>query len=410
MSRKLIAFEEQDPFNPQNIVAGTIGIYNNNQDDYGSLSIHSVNGMTGNKYQKIPTTPKIHYPEYVSTCGKSNKFFHSREKEIYDIQAYEKLDGSNIFGFVYYDFDNNPFVSYKLRLRPFLANSRFGNFLDMFREIKPDGLDDYIATSGYNLSMELWGQLNPHLIHYPSVNLQLSVLFGRERNKNHNIIPPNNLPEHNFNVTQIKREMQWPINSNLKWSYDDLVKYYTGAQEDIEKELLPYNGNSGEGESTQFIGQEGLIVYVQEVIGPATRLRTSGNWTPYKLKPFTIQEIHWAAGSDNGISKENLRMTCFKAFEAFDEPILQDVIDLLSEDWSEVAIGIAKSNVEAILQSVKEELLFRAKVLMVYTSMEDNVDRKDKRSVMRALSTSFDKKDMSSVYAQVRHTFFEGDK
>ena len=283
MAKRLIEFEEIDPFNPQNILKGTINLSNEN---YGGLQIHSVNGVVGMRHQKISATPKIHYPEYISSRGKNTThFFHSREKEIYDIQVYEKVDGSNVFGFTYHNAHGEQFVSYKLRLRPFLANSPYGDFLDLFRSVKPDGLDEYILNSGYNISMELWGKANPHLIHYPSVDLQLTLLFGRERGYSHYIIPPYNLPEgHGLPIPTVKNEVQWPLNSRLRWEYDQLVKFYTTVQENIEKDLVPYSAD-GVSEPTQFIGQEGCIIYTQEVVGPANRQKIGGNWTPYKLKP-----------------------------------------------------------------------------------------------------------------------------
>ena len=398
MTGKVREFTEVDPFNPQNTITGTISIFKMN-DGYGSLSIHSVNGVQGMKHQKIPATPKMQYPEYVSTYGKSNKFFHSREKEVHDIQAYEKLDGSNIFGFVYHDANGVEFVSYKLRLRPFLTNSKFGNFYDLFNSIKPEGLDEYILNSGYNLSMELWGKANPHLIHYPNVDLQLTVLFGRERGYNHYVTPPMNLPQEGFNFNI---PLAWGTSSS-EWTYNDLVHFYTTSQKVIEDKLQPYSANKGE-EPTQFIGNEGLMLYVQEMEGPSNRSKISGNWTPYKLKPHSIEEIHWAAGSDSGISNEVLRATSLKAIEAYDDPTEDDVITLLSEDWGEVAIGLARNNIGPILNSTKDEILFNNRIWNVYNEVIGGVnDIKDRGAVLKAMSPHFGKSQMTMVYSAIKN-------
>ena len=397
---KLTEFTLLDPFNPQNTVSGTITHFSND-DNYGALTIHSVNGVKGMKHQRIPATPKIKYPEYVSTQGKGKNFFSSNKKdeEIYDIQVYEKVDGSNIFGFVYHDANGQEFVSYKLRLRPFLTNSVYGNFYDLFNSIKPEGLDEYIINSGYNVSMELWGKANPHLIHYPAVDLQLTILFGRERKFNNYIIPPYNLPEgHGLHIPDVPRYDHWPINSRLRWTHHDLVNFYTFVQNDIEKYLVPYSANENE-EPTQFIGQEGCIIYSQEVVGPTSRRRTSGNWTPFKLKPHSIEEIHWAAGSDRGISNEVLRSTSLKAIEAYEEPTVEDVAELLSEDWGEVAIGIARPYIEGVLQSTKDEVLFNLKVWQVYNEVGV---KGDKSQVLRAMSPNFSKHEMTRVYSVIK--------
>ena len=395
MTGKLKEFSLVDPFNVQNTVSGVINIAQN--DDYGALTIYEVNGERFRR-QKISGTPKMHYPEYVSTYGKSNKFFHSKEHEIYDVQAYEKIDGSNIFGFVYYDSEGNPFVSYKLRLRPFVANSRFGNFFDLFNSVKPLGLDEYILNSGYNLSMELWGQYNPHLIHYPAINLQLTVLFGRQRSYNNYIIPPDNLPENDFNKPQY-----YPMCfSGLRYGYDDLKTRYELFQDNIEEELQPYSDGTTD-ENVQFIGKEGLIWYVRECKGD----KVLGNWTPYKLKPHSIEEIHWGAGADKGINTEVLRSASLKAIEAYDEPTVEDLVSILSEDWGEVAIGLAMPNIEGVLQSVKDELLFNIKVWEIYFDNVASLGIEGKNNVMRALSPHFEKREIGSVYSVIKAIFNE---
>jgi len=112
----------QDPFN-NNFVEGFISHHSG--DDYGALLIQRVNN------DKVPQlvycTPKIAYP-----FDQSGNWHWPKAKVI---ERYEKIDGTNIFQFRYKDIRGHEYISYKTRIMPFVQNSRFGPFLDMWREL-----------------------------------------------------------------------------------------------------------------------------------------------------------------------------------------------------------------------------------------------------------------------------------
>lgn len=99
-------FEEIDPYN-NNRVEGFICL--KHSQFYGSLLLSKVNG-----YDIVPKlimgTPKMHYP-----IDRNGKYIFPSAKKI---EAYEKLDGTNIVAYHYFDHENNRYLTYKTRLMP----------------------------------------------------------------------------------------------------------------------------------------------------------------------------------------------------------------------------------------------------------------------------------------------------
>src|SRR5437763_962993 len=77
--------------------------------------------------QVIYATPKLHYP-----FGKDGRFHFP---PIQRLSIYEKLDGTNVLAFRYRDAQGTTRVSYKLRLSAVLRNSKWGAFLDYWKEL-----------------------------------------------------------------------------------------------------------------------------------------------------------------------------------------------------------------------------------------------------------------------------------
>lgn len=125
---------------------------------YGALAITYVN--MHEVPQLILATPKLRYP-----FGK-NGFFHF--PPIKKIHIYEKVDGTNVFAYRYSDAEGLQRLTYKLRLAPVLRNSRFGPFLDMWRELlqKHPTISHLVETNNCNISFEMYGSRNMHLIIY----------------------------------------------------------------------------------------------------------------------------------------------------------------------------------------------------------------------------------------------------
>ena len=162
----MVPFDMVDPFN-DNQLTGSLSHKPDHR--YGALVITHVNG----EYcpQCILATPKIRYP-----FDRHGNWHFPRARSI---AVYDKLDGTNVLAYQYNDATGRCFTTYKLRLAPVLRNSKWGDFLDMWREL----LDTYpaipeLATINQcSISFEMYGSRNMHLIAY-AVALECAVLFG----------------------------------------------------------------------------------------------------------------------------------------------------------------------------------------------------------------------------------------
>lgn len=347
-------FECEDPFNA-NIVKGYISRLST--DLYGALLIESVNGKSCP--QLIRCTPKMHYP-----FDKQGTYHFPKAIRI---ERYEKLDGTNIFSFVYKNSSGQKFVSHKTRLMPFIGDSKFGPFRSMLKDIfseKPE-LEDLPNAIGYNISYELWGARNPHLIKYKEP-LKLSILFGRKNNK---VLPPSEF-SHDHDAA--------PFLGNID---DQIITSYKEAQSHLESSL-------SQDQEGYYVGTEGEIWYLQD---------ETGEWNLFKCKPETIEAIHWASG---GIGKNQIAATCENALESWDIPTVENVEILLLEEFTPQEVEKVKYRIKDILVTVIEKHLFIERVLRAYNSLGINI-LEDKQTVMRILSQKFARREMQYVYGVI---------
>lgn len=346
-------FDEKDPFN-DNQVQGYISRRGDNS--YGALLIESVN------WEKCPQliycTPKIPYP-----FDKTGNWHFPKAKKI---ERYEKLDGTNIFSFRYHDAKQKEFVSHKTRLLPFVGNSRFGPFRDMVVEIFGKTKSENLPlTVGYNVSYELWGAKNPHLVKYDTP-LELSILFFRNGQK---ILPPSSIC-----LSVSSATLRGLVDRDYIWNYEE-------SQKDMDKNLK-------DEEDGYYTGCEGEVWYL---------LTEDGLWHQFKCKPETIETIHWSAG---GIGKNQIIATCENAFENWDAPTVENVIELLKEEFSQDKIDKIHDTIEKRLKEVFQKHEFIENVVKDYEELGINI-LENKGDVMRALSGKYDKKDMRRVYSVV---------
>lgn len=340
-----------DPYN-NNELQGYISRHSS--DLYGALMITKVNGVKCP--QLIYCTPKLQYP-----FDRSGHWHFPKARRI---ERYEKLDGTNIFAYRYRDANSAEYVSFKTRLLPFVGNSRFGPFKDMLDSLLTPALKVLPLRSGLNLSFELWGARNPHLILYERP-LALTLLFGRSGQR---VLPPS--------AIQATCEA-----ASLKGLVDrEYVWYYTEAQREMERSLSPVDAN--------YLGSEGEVWYL---------LDERGDWTMFKCKPETIEAIHFSSG---GIGKEIIRATCRNAFENWDIPTVEQVSDLLREEFP-------PHEVEKVFFSIRKHLaeelvvrVFRVNVMTEYRALGISI-LEDKRTVMRALSGKFKRDEMKRVYSTI---------
>ncbi len=353
-------FNEIDPFNPGNLVQGYISHHNG--DDYGALFIEKVNNAKVE--QLIYCTPKIRYP----FDANDNWHFPKAKR----IERYEKLDGTNIFMYSYVDANGDKFATAKLRLQPFLKNSKFGPFLDMWKEATKDyytNLRLAILNGNINLSFELWGAANQHLIKYDSP-MQASLLFGR-RQPDQQLLPP----------SELLSIVDMPVANFFGLVDGNYVQCYKTSQIEIDDALIPTD-------DFQFIGQEGEVWYL---------LDRTEEWILFKCKPHQIEQIHWAAG---GIGKSIVIATCQNAFENLDDPTIEDVSKLLIEEFNEHEVNKIRPSIEKHLNEVKTQYIFRQNVMEKYNELNLNIID-DKQKTMRAMSGHFEKSEMTKVYSAI---------
>lgn len=359
-------FSVQDPFNPQNLVSGYI--CHISSDQYGALYIEQVNDDKAS--QLILCTPKLLYP-----FDKSGNWHFPKAKII---ERYEKLDGTNVFAFSYKNAKGEIFVSYKTRLTPFIRDSKFGPFYSMWKEIldRHSYIQQLPFLTGANVSYELWGARNPHLVKYESPNLEASILFYRQDGK---IFPPSNmfLPGNKMSVTFESS----PITTRFLGIVDkDYIQNYQESQKDMQAKLQETEDG--------YLGQEGEVWYL---------LDETGKWNLFKCKPEAIEKIHWASG---GIGKNIIIATCENAFENFDEPTVDDIRTLLAEEFPQPEIEKIHYSIEKHLKAAIEKHEFTLKVLAVYNSIGASIID-EKTVVMRQMSKEFPRDKMSRVFSAI---------
>lgn len=352
-SRDWQPFAQRDPFN-DTFVEGKI--HRGHGDLYGAMLIDRVDGREACRL--VLGTPKLAYP----LDPRGNWHFPKAVR----IERYEKPDGANVLEYVCRDAAGRALVSYKTRLSPFLAQSRFGPFLEMWKEIleRTPSIRGASLRLGINLSFEIWGARNPHLIRYEEP-LDASLLFGRKPDGA--LVPPSEIPD----AGCPKARMLGVIDR-------DYVAHYRWAQEEAERGLKGV-------EDGGFTGREGEVWYV---------LLADGRWLLFKCKPETIEKIHWSA---QGIDSGSLRATVHNAPESSDDPTTEDVVQLLREEYTDHEIEHVRAAIPGLLDRIKDQRLFVLRVLDEYKGLGLDF-RSDLSAAMRAMSTRFDRAQMGKVF------------
>ena len=357
-------FIEIDPFNPENRLQGHIQL--SGGEEYGALLIQEVNGQPAP--QLIMVTPKTTYPFF-----KDGSWILAGVERL---DAYLKLDGTNICQFAYQDADDKPFTSFKVRVRPFMAPF-FISLMERVLSAYP-GVAQKKLQHRECLVYELYGYDNPMLVRYDQP-IELTLLFARASDGN--IIPLQ--PHHPiFDGIDCPRAEHRPIDD-----ITDIQAEYLRRQEQFTNSLTPITDD-------QFDGQEGEMLYATFPAGART---TPGSFIRLiKLKAHQIEEIHWA--SDH-ISKLEMQATCRNIFELTDNPTEQDLIQLLAEDWSDSQIQNSIDTLRTVLPQTIEHRQFQERVLHALQQIPGAENfRQNPRAVMRELSQHFSRREMQKVY------------
>jgi hypothetical protein len=355
-------FEVADPFHDELPLQGFLCQRPDHR--YGALALMRVGGHR--VPQVVYATPKLHYP-----FGKDGRFHFP---PIATAHIHEKLDGTNVLAYHYTDAAGQRRLTYKLRLSPVLRNSKWGPFLDYWRELivrHPD-LPGLAEANACHISFEMYGARNTHLIAYDEP-LAAAVLFGVDA-KTAAPIPPSRLKTGSVPAAPLLVELR---------ADDDPVARFAALREEIEK------GNSPAGDD-KIRGSEGAIWFVTE---------PGGRVTLWKCKPESVEAIHWATG----INKVAVIATCWNALETADELTYEALLPLLLEEYQIDDIEKFRVNIDEAIQHVRTEQEFRGRVREAYEELTAAglSIASDKTAVMRALSTKFRRDEMGRVYAAI---------
>lgn len=352
----LQSFAKPDPFNNDQEVEGFLSQKPDHR--YGALAILRVAGQPAP--QVIAATPKLHYP-----FDRAGTF---RFPPVRRITLREKIDGTNVLAYRYRDAGGATFLTYKLRLAPFLRNGRWGDFLDLWRELleRYPSIPSLVDRNDCHLSFEMYGSRNSHLIEY-EIPLETAVLFGVDADWG--LVPIERLELPGAPVAALLAELK---------AEDDPVERYAAWRAEIEK------GNR-DGEEGRIVGMEGAIWCVEAV---------DGSFSLMKCKPESVEAIHWTAG----INKAAVLATCRNLLETQDELTFETLKPLLLEEYDSAEIDGFREHIDECLGQIRAEVEYTERVLTAYAATGKSINT-EKGEVMRELSHQFPRGEMKKVYA-----------
>ena len=363
----IVYTNEIDPFNPKNRM--TCDMCTESGPNYGSLRIRKIN----NKSAPQPTingTPKLYYP--------FNKVHKYQFPSATEIRSYDKIDGTNVVAYRYLDSTGHPFITFKVRLFPFLR----GQFVPMWQRILnmyPNLSKLFVMNPSVSaFSFELFGSDNIHLIKYPE-KLDIRLLFGIKRGWTDGE-PIYAIPEEiNTGGMVATAFHQQTITSDYVWNYE---------QEQKAKDSILTPVDNDEDDRQIFEGSEGSVWYLRE--------KESGNWRMFKCKPHQIEVIHWAS---EHIPSTICHATAHNVLETQDDVTYESVVELLLEDYTQEKIDKSAYRIRKAVNTMQEAIFLHQQVDIVM-NLYDFSDA-DVPTVMRTLSKHFDRGDMRKVFQRV---------
>ena len=349
-------FAAADPFNGGQEVEGYLSRKSDHR--YGALAILRVAGAAAP--QAVPATPKLQYP-----FDRAGTF---RFPPVKRIVLREKLDGTNVLAYRYRGGNGATFLSYKLRLAPFLRNGRWGDFLDLWRELleRYPSIPSLVDRNGCHLSFEMYGSRNAHLMEY-EVPLETAALFGVDAEWK--LVPLERLDLLDVPPAAKLGELR---------AGEDPVERYAALRAQLEQ------GNRAV-EDGRIAGIEGAVWCVEAQDGSVTLL---------KCKPESVEAIHWAVG----INKAAVLATCRNLLETQDELTFETLLPLLLEEYSEEEIEGFREHVDACIRQVRSEVEYAERILAAYAATGKSIVT-EKGEVMRELSKQFPRDQMKKVYS-----------
>ncbi|MCY4486924.1 MAG: hypothetical protein OXF11_07380 [Deltaproteobacteria bacterium] len=350
-------FDVVDPFND----VALRGFLSRRPDHrYGALAVTHVNEAPAP--QVVFATPKLHYP--FDRQGKFNF------PPIREIEIFEKYDGTNVLAYGYRDSQGRRYRTYKLRLSPVLRNGRFGDFLDLWREMlaRYPVIPELVDINGCSLSFELYGSRNTHLILYQEP-LDCVLLFGVSEDGTPR--SPSGLDSRGVPLATLHGTLA---------AGNEPVAEYGAIRERLERGNRPV-------EDGKIAGVEGAVWYVRTRAG-ATVL--------FKCKPESVEEVHWVGG----INKPAVIATCWNLFESQDVLTYETLYPLLAEEYGDDQIEGFRTCIDECITTVREEMEFKSRVMDEYRQLGIKLSE-NKGDVMRRLSTRFKKQEMKKVFTLI---------
>lgn len=341
------SFKMIDPFNPQNEVEGLI--YNSNLR-YGDLLIQKVNGKWCEQY--VHVTPKFRYPGDVDSPRNVKPGVFPKYSKI---RVYNKLDGTNICMFRYYDKDYNIFTSYKTRLVPFLGSSAYGDWLTLWKKmmlVYPEQLSRLIDNTAYNFGFEMFGAYNKILINY-DVPLDNRLLYGIDRETGMIIDPI----DFNYPKAEILTEFGSDVNPDVK--YEEFRQKMDAAY----KAGKPI---------------EGCMLYIHCI---------DGSTKVWKCKPDSVLELQMESNPKN-VSYKNAYATAINASESavtLDE-LLNETVELLKEEYIPFFIEISMPQIRKAVRDAIAFISMKNKVVDGFKALNLQWRSDDKDQIKRIMN------------------------
>lgn len=362
----LIRMEQKDPFNPENYVVGSI-----NRNDISKLHIRSVNGeMTD---ETIQCTPKFHYPFNIE-----GEFHIARP--IQDITSYKKYDGTNIVQYTYNDAENNTFVSYKTRKTMF-PNENFTILLKQALK-KYDHVDKLPFLNHCNIAFELYGYKNPITFVYDTP-IDIVVLYGIKSNGI--LIQPDHM-----NVGDVPKAER--RNIYFKTELDQFKTFYNKEREQLEEQLEELEEF---GDHVKFKGSEGSMWYC----------RLPHNTIVYKLKPPSIEQVHWSQAGSTRIHTIPILNTLHIAVQDHFPLTYKIALEYLLEEYSEDVIAMYDEFIRDHIDKINKRIQLEKDVISDYK--EHDLDVNERRGeCMRFFAIQYGKELASKEIFNILKKFF----
>ncbi len=348
-------FSAIDTFNDNHLLEGVICRRSDHR--YGALVIFKVNDEETE--QIIWATPKLEYP--------FDRAGNYHWPDVLQQEFYEKLDGTNCLAY-FYEYAGEKFLTYKTRLTAIIKDSGFAEFKSMLEEClinNPWIVECSIQNPLYNLSFEIFGSRNPITIQY-DFPLEINLLFGVRRS-DHVIKPPTDL--------------DLPEGTKIP------SKYTISNKTDLTEMYNHFRAIASE-RNTSCLLTEGVVMYDNT---------GEPSWRMFKCKPQEIEQIHWTASGV--IPRNSLFTTGLNVFESYDNPVIDNFLELLKEEYPQELLTKNTFKIQKIWADDCVRIEFIKSVNSVWKlAIEKGFDvTQDKRETMRFVSQYFPKNIMSKV-------------